>query len=317
MKRFVKKVITYLFLITLSMLMLISFDFFVVGNQYLYGYDASILDKVNRLESIHEPKIILVGNSNVAFGFNSALLEEAFDMPVVNLGIHGSLGNAFHENLAKFNIDKGDIVVVCHSDYGDVDDIGDGELFWITLEKHKELYSLIRLKDYKEWTIAYPKYLFKAFYLWATKSGNRAIESVYSRSAFNKYGDIENRTWWERAGIPVTEGSSVVPTISDECITRLNQFNDYVNNKGATMVIAGFPIADGEYTPPLNEYEQFQNELESRVNCDVISNFTDYLIPYSNFYDTAYHLDEEGAIIRTKLLISDLKKWMNNRPSKS
>ena len=33
-------------------------------------------------------------------------------MQVVNLGLHGDLGNAYHEQIAKLNINEGDIVVV-------------------------------------------------------------------------------------------------------------------------------------------------------------------------------------------------------------
>ena len=61
--------------------------------QYLGNYQASLIDKVQRLESIHEPKIVLIGDSNLAFGIDSEKIEEAFDMPVVNMGLHGGLGN--------------------------------------------------------------------------------------------------------------------------------------------------------------------------------------------------------------------------------
>lgn len=96
--------------------------------QYLYGYNASIIDKVNRLRSIEEPKLILVGNSNLPFGIRSDYLEEEIGMPVINLGIHGGLGDPFHENMIKGAINEGDIVVVCHTDYSQK-----GGEYWIQL----------------------------------------------------------------------------------------------------------------------------------------------------------------------------------------
>lgn len=45
----------------------------------------------------------------MAFGFQSEQIEEAFGLPVVNLGLHGGLGNAFHEEMAKINVCEGDI----------------------------------------------------------------------------------------------------------------------------------------------------------------------------------------------------------------
>ena len=84
-------------------LIIILFIFFYsVSCQYQDNYNASLLDKVERLNNIHEPKIVLLGNSNLAFGIDSQMIEDELNMPVVNMGLHGSLGNAFHEEMAKF-----------------------------------------------------------------------------------------------------------------------------------------------------------------------------------------------------------------------
>ena len=71
-----------------------------ISPQFTHEYNASFIDKMKRLESINEPKIVLVSNSNLAFGIQSDLIEDAFEMPVVNLGLHGGLGNAFHESVS-------------------------------------------------------------------------------------------------------------------------------------------------------------------------------------------------------------------------
>ena len=39
-----------------------------ISPQFTHKYNASFIDKMNRLESISEPKIVLVSNSNLAFG---------------------------------------------------------------------------------------------------------------------------------------------------------------------------------------------------------------------------------------------------------
>ena len=60
--------------------------------QYLGNYQASLIDKVERLESIEEPKIVLIGDSNLAFGIDSEKIEEGHGIPVVNMGLHGGFG---------------------------------------------------------------------------------------------------------------------------------------------------------------------------------------------------------------------------------
>lgn len=117
MAKFIRNILILLLIIALISSGIAAFDFFFIGSQYKYNYQASIIDKVERLESISEPKIILVGHSNLSFGIDSKRLEDAMKMPVVNLGLHGGLGNAFHEEIAKLNINEGDIVVVCHSSF--------------------------------------------------------------------------------------------------------------------------------------------------------------------------------------------------------
>ena len=111
-----KKVLFFgkLFIVTL---LLFVFCFGVVMPQYTGNYQASMVDKAARLRSVEGPKIVLIGNSNLAFGMDSQMLEEAFSMPVVNMGLHGGVGNVFNEQAARLNVTPGDIYVVCHSNY--------------------------------------------------------------------------------------------------------------------------------------------------------------------------------------------------------
>lgn len=104
MKKFILKILLFFGLFILSAVLFTCFDILIIRNQYLGSYQTSLTDKVRRLEEIEEPKVVLVGNSNVAFGIDSEKIEKAFDIPVVNLELHGDLGNAFHENIAKLSI---------------------------------------------------------------------------------------------------------------------------------------------------------------------------------------------------------------------
>ena len=139
-KKFVKKVLLFASSVVLILAFQFLFGMLVIGAQYQEDYNASLIDKVARLKNINGPKIILVGNSNLAFGINSPMIERAFGMPIVNLGLHGGLGNAFHEYIAKLNIHSGDIIIVCHSNFSDDDKIDDIALAWITVEYHKDLW---------------------------------------------------------------------------------------------------------------------------------------------------------------------------------
>lgn len=309
MKKFIKNIFIFFGIFLLSAIVIVLIDYFYVGNQHLGNYQASILDKVARYRSLESPKIVMAGNSSMAFGMNSAMLEEEMCMPVVNLAFHAGLGNAMNENMIKLgDLNEGDIVIIAHHTFSDPDDIEDPGLALITLEKHLDLWKIVRPKDILGLVRAYPDY-FKdcLMYKWTDYDDNEVkYDTCYSRGAFNEYGDIELRI-----GDKFTffDGCIKIPEINDKCINRINKLNEYVKSKGATLVIAAYPIADGEFSPPDETYTEFEKELRSKVDCDVISNYLDYKIPYEYFFDASGHLSAEGADIRTKQLIKDLKRW--------
>ena len=313
MKRFMMKVVILIALTCIIMLGIVSFDRYIIGGQYKLGYQASLVDKIERLESINESKIILVGNSNLAFGIYSDQIEEAIGMPVVNLGLHGGLGNAYHEEIAKLNINEGDIVIVCHSNYEDEDVISDPELAWVTYDYNENVWPIIRKKDYLTMLKAYPAYLRDSYFLWITRRGNLETGDVYSRSAFNQYGDVIAKDDAEQMNTDefFKENKISVPSINDTCINRLNNLNQYCKDRGATLLIAGYPIAYGEYSEfSEKDFDVFQIELASRFDGVVISDYSDYFFPYDYFYNTELHLNEKGANARTKQLIKDIKNWL-------
>lgn len=306
MKKFLSRVLAFLVVLALGPALLFCFTSFVVGDQYSDSYMGAIHDKINRMQMLPSPKIILLGNSNLAFGINSKMIEEELGMPVVNLGLAGGMGNAFCENVVKLGLQAGDIVVECPSKFSDEDVISDPVLYWSVLENNWYLYQLPRIKDIKTLVSAYPKYAFYAIKRWLGYSEGTA-QSAYLRSAMNEYGDIYLRP----EGITYEFTQPVKAGKADAAfVERVNEFNEYVLSKGAKLVLAGYPIGQGEWTDPVENFDAFQEKLKSELDCPVISDYKDYLIPYEYFFDTNLHLTEEGAAMRTNQLIEDLKNWM-------
>ena len=190
MKLFIRNVLIFGLSLSFICAGAAGFGFFVVGSQNVHNYQAALGDKLDRLNSINEPKIILVGHSNLSFGMNSEMLEREMGMPVVNLGLHGGLGNAFHEEMAKSNINAGDIVVVCHSFFSDNDRITDPALAWLSIDHQIELLKVLRLKDLPPMIAAYPEHWKDSFHAWCLNRGNQLQTNSYAREAFNEYGDV-------------------------------------------------------------------------------------------------------------------------------
>lgn len=307
MKLFIKRILAFCLALSVFFSCLILFNIFIIGNRYTETYQAMLLDKFERAESVNKPKIILVGNSNVVFGFDSERIEKEMRMPVVNMGLHGGLGNAFLEEYSKSIIKKCDIVIVSHLSYDDDDKIPDPSLAWITLEWHKNLWkSSVRLKDLPCLLQAYPQYFLRTFKLWSHITKELDDGSVYRRNTGNKYGDILID---EPCKIDFSQSGVNIPAVGDTCVKRLNELNSFVKEKGAVLLVASYPIAYGEYTPDKENYLNFEKDLKSRLECDVISDFSDHFIPYDFFYDTQFHLTGKGAEIHTEQVIKELKQW--------
>lgn len=314
MKKFVKNFCLFLGILAIIIISLILLDRFVAKNQYEGSYTAAIQDKLERLKSLDSPKIVIVGNSNLAFGINSELIENELEMPVVNLGLHGGIGDAYYEELIKPYIEEGDIVIIAPSSMEGDEKFPDPSLAFTMLEKNEELWRCFDLKEDYELFRAYPYYLYSSLARFITFTGNKGERTSYSRDAFNEYGDIVKRPEeYQKSTQELFENTTSlkVPTPDAEFYKRINSLNDYVSSKGAALLLAAYPIADCSNTPDMQEYKNLERTLDENLECEIISSYEDYMMSPSLFYDTVLHLTSEGADVRTLQLISDIKAYLN------
>ncbi len=82
---------------------------------------AGAIEKHKLLSTTPSPRLILVGGSNVAFGFDSEYLSRVLKLPVINMALHGGLGLRFALNEVAPYIRKNDLIVVA-PEYPQFDD---------------------------------------------------------------------------------------------------------------------------------------------------------------------------------------------------
>ena len=83
-----------------------------IPSQFENTFLGALKTKMERIESITEPKIVIVGGSSVPFGVDSKQMEEMLGMPVVNFGLYATLGTKLMLDLSKEYINEGDIIVL-------------------------------------------------------------------------------------------------------------------------------------------------------------------------------------------------------------
>ena len=84
--------------------------------QYSETYYGELAQMYKKLESTEGKKIVVLGNSNVAFGVDTALAqkllnEAGLEYSVCNFGLYGALGTKMTCELAYSQIKRGDIVI--------------------------------------------------------------------------------------------------------------------------------------------------------------------------------------------------------------
>ena len=88
MNRFCKKLGLFLLIIIFALIARTSmFPYNKHGYIRRQLVKQDMLSRENR-----QPSIILVGGSNVAFGYNSKIISDSMNMDVINFGLHAGFG---------------------------------------------------------------------------------------------------------------------------------------------------------------------------------------------------------------------------------
>ncbi len=310
MRKFIAKLILYACL-TMAGLYGIIAVIQKIPPQFTDTYDAAAIDKYHLLMNTDSPKIILIAGSNFAFGLDSEKISQEFGMPVVNLGLHAGIKPHFNFEMAKKNIQAGDVIVI-GLEYGEYYSREiDIPTVLTTVENYKQLWEFVSFTDYPRIFQGYisnygitkiDRYL----------HGAEPSQGVYSRAAFNEYGDIEyDRPENQRKESEIRpEVELNADEISEGVIREMNQFHEYARRQGAQVYLT-YPSLDRlAVLSDEEERLEFDAALKEQIEFPVISNMDTYIMDTKYFYNSDYHLNDKGREIRTENLIKDLQKVM-------
>lgn len=308
MSKFLLKITTFIALIVLSIYVII---FVINRDDVNVAFIATIADKHQYAQSSHEPKIILVGGSNLAFGIASDSIEKALKKPVVNLGLYAGFGLTFVLKEALSEVKKGDIIVLCPEYYlrkpGDnfskqmaifayppADDFVEYDDFMDKLSIKAEFYS-----RYARNLIFIPNRI-------KSPSINDTI-SGYFRKGFNKNGDALSHL-----NNPSVNPLGDLFNINDKSysleIQAINQFISEIKRKQAIVFWYYPSYSQVGYDRNEKRLMVYEKLIQDSINCKKINHIKDEIYPINCFYDTHFHLNAKCRLERTKKLIKLLKQ---------
>lgn len=316
-----KKILTKICFFIIAVLLIVApFGIFMLvakSQPHIYSktYYAALVDKVENLGSHkQDKKIVLIGGSNVAFGFNSKLIEEEFDgYKVVNFGLYAMLGTKIMMDLALDSINEGDMVFLSPEINPQSTSLFfNGESTLKALEDNMNI--LWRLpKDNRDSVIG-------SYYDFViNRSKQKDIiepNGVYQRKNFNSYGDIlyeeldeNNIPYISRNRMTLHYDPTMIVdyshTIDQTFFDYVNSFNQSIVKKKAKLYYCFSPVNDkavNDNGSPIDYYWS----LRKHLSCDVIGNPSDYIIDAHYFYDSNFHLNDSGAIYRSYLFVQDV-----------
>ncbi len=275
-------------------------------------YQASLL-KSNLLRTVPSPRIIIVGGSNVAFGIDSELMEEELDIPVINDGLHVALGIA-PLNEIKHELRAGDIVIISleyynftnkQSFYGQPQYLADWvefspERIWYLHEPWKQMPSI--------YTIMLQRKVNRQLNYYLNGFSFETGRDFYSGDLFNAHGDFIGHLG-EGNNRQFEIADSIYPiNLIDDAYVYLEDFNQYALSKGAVVFYEAqaHRQTNCERTGKKN-LDRFFNRLKTRTTIPLLTDLDELCLPDDYFYDTPYHLNEQGRKVRTERLIENLK----------
>lgn len=280
----------------------------VYGQTFL----GELAPKYERLKETEGPKVIVVGGSSVAFGLDSELLAQHVGMPVVNFGLYATLGTKIMMDLSRANIGEGDIVILApEMDAQTLSLYFNAEAALQGMESDWSMLRYIAKEDRSD--LVGGLYEYVTAKLRYTREGLLDPDGVYNRDSFNEYGDII----YERPYNSMTLGydpTKIIDLTAElwdaEFVEYVNEYTAYCERRGATVYFSFCPMNESAMAETTTEETlfEFYSYLYHTLDCEVIGNVNEYIIDENYFFDSNFHLNDSGVILRTSLLARDINR---------
>lgn len=308
------------------LLILLPYEIFLLvanaqSHVYMNTYGAALVDKVKHLEEHkNDKKIVLVGGDNVAFGFDSELLEKEFpDYKVVNFGLDAELGTKLMLDLSKNCINEGDMVFVIPDINSEAMSLyfnPTGTL--MALEERMDFINTLDGNDKRSVVGTYFSFVNERSHY----SSPIEVSGVYQRKNFNSYGDIlytekdENDIEYRARNRMTLHYDPTTPidysmTLNQDFFTYLNTYSDIISSKKATAYYAFCPVNELAVNNA-DSIDDFYWSVRSALNMKTIGSPHEYNLDPHYFYDSNFNLNETGAILRTAIFAQDIKRDILN-----
>ncbi len=281
------------------------------------NYNARFADNLDLIISAGTgKKLIFFSGCSLAYGLVSPVVAGQFDdYTVVNAGLNGEFNALFQLECMLPYISEGDVLVHAPEQMNPYQFLASMKLDGRVFAMVEGNYDLLAAADF-----SYTDGVFEAWTMYCNlRSGQEDGSYADYTDMFNNYGDYSPERPYDEG----TESSRDVAfsqgwgfdmaLLTEDNIAALAEIYGRFEEKGAKVYFSWAPMneqSDGN-EDIYAAAEQFQTrlgELFRPYGYELISEVTDYIYRGRYFYDTDYHLNDLGAVLRTEQLIKDLRR---------
>ncbi len=267
--------------------------------------------KVERLYSVEEPKLIVIGGSSVPFGVDTKLLEDLIGMPCVNFGLYATLGTKVMLDLSRDAIGEGDIIVIApETDAQTYSLYFNAESAWQACDSDLSLLTKIGSDNYSDMLGGFWKYAAqKVKYFSADEHLDPS--GVYNAASFDEYGDIVYPREYNVMALGYDSSLIIdfsTDIVSSDFVGYVNEYVEFAERKGAKVYFSFAPMNEDALTADitLEDLEVFTAFIEDNFDAQLISDPNNYIYQSGYFYDSNFHLNDAGTTMHTANLAGDI-----------
>lgn len=292
---------------------------------YSGSYQSTWADKYDYLSSLQgQKKLVLFSGSSARFGYDSALLEEAFpEYKVVNMGVFAYTNALPQLDLIEDFLEEGDVLLLspefdaakrqfCTTNSMD-------EAFFALMEADYDSVARLDLRQYQSVLSAFDSYL-------KIKSGMNSRSYGISPADFDEDGQPTGEESYNLQGDyilyrPDAEDDTPIYGLAVEYKVEAfpQEYLDSANAAWQPLLDRGIRVYL-TYSPRNSQAVSADTTPETIARLDeyfraglcvpVISTLESSLMPGRYFYGTDNHLSTNGVALRTRQVIADLRaQW--------
>ncbi|MDD3414992.1 MAG: hypothetical protein PHY47_13450 [Lachnospiraceae bacterium] len=287
-----------------------------VGGYTCYGnlfsketHMMSYKDKLERLSELEEKKAVFVGGSATHFGISAEKFEQSTGIQSVNMGLHASISMDTYLSTVIPFLKEGDLLFITPEyDYYCTE--------WIKTDSQNTEFAVYYNDQLCKYafssTDAVPNLLYTGWNQWSNickqiislKLYGKTTEA-YSRNGSNKWGDYTMNNHPSE----ISSSYSTLKGINDESMKKLQSYINEIKNNGIQVYVLFPPYLDSAYEVNKVTINEVYKSLEN-ANVDLLFEPGETKYDSSQFFDTVYHLNDNGRNRYTQLLIEKFNNKM-------